>query len=126
MLDLCLSYCEVISSVNNVLINSKIWNKIVSWNLCVSGESFEVESSSERFLNLFFGNFNGLLCINNTLIDSKIWYEVISWILRFFLECWKTDVNLPWNSSWWWSESDSKCAWHNCCNNGVSEHLFLN
>ena len=127
MLKVILGPFQIFLGVNNIGINSKIWNKVVSWEIRVFWDLSGVESSSESFIELLFSDGDCLCCIKNAFINSKIWNKVVSWIIFLSNERWLSNWNLPWNRSFWWSESDWLSKWDYCCDDGSLEHLlFIN
>jgi len=66
-------------SLKNITINSKVWNKVVSWRI-----SWFFKRSREFGLQFTLSLFNVMLSIYNIFIDTKIWYCKTWWLPWFF------------------------------------------
>jgi len=65
--------------LENITINSEVWNKVVS-----GGLSWFFKRSREFALQFCFSLLNMILCINNIFIYSEIWYSKTGWLPCFF------------------------------------------
>jgi len=59
------------------VINSEIWDNIVSWGTNVACSLSEI--SCKFLLQDIFGLSNTICSSNNVVVNSKIWNKVVSW-----------------------------------------------
>jgi hypothetical protein len=80
------------------MIDTKIWNEIVSWR-----SNWLVESCLEFFTHFWFSLSNAVSSEKNFIfISSEIWYKVIDWPC-WFLPTRITMCFVPRSRSWSWS-----------------------
>ena len=107
-----LSSLNVRLSCFDFVIETEVWNKVVSW-WCF----WLIESSMELSSQLCLSFSQRFLSIHDFIIHTEVWNDIVDWP-RWISPWWTSLLGVPWDWSFCWSVfdgrwfSDEKCE--NC------------